>query len=65
MLKAAISSRASRYARNQGRNHVFKVGGVQFLGLGYYYSSTEKQIDKSTQFGAIGYISHSIHQKAV
>ena len=29
--------------------------GVQFLGLGYYYPSTEK-IDGSTQFGAIGYI---------
>jgi len=26
----------------QGRNHVFKVVGVQFLGLGYYYPSTEK-----------------------
>jgi len=25
----------------QGRNHVFKVW-VQFLGLGYYYPSTEK-----------------------
>jgi len=29
--------------------------GVQFLGLGYYYPSTEK-IDRSTQFGAVGYI---------
>jgi len=38
----------------QGRNHVFKVG-VQFLGLGYYYPSAEK-IDRSTQFGAVGYI---------
>jgi len=28
--------------------------GVQFLGLGYYYPSTEK-IDRSTQFGAVGY----------
>jgi len=27
--------------RNQGRNHVFKLG-VHFLGLGYYYPSTEK-----------------------
>jgi len=25
-----------RFARLQGRNHVFKVGGLQFLGLGYY-----------------------------
>ena len=38
----------------QRRNHVFKVG-VRFLGLGYYYPSTEK-IDTSTQFGAVGYI---------
>jgi len=29
--------------------------GVQFLGLGYYYPSTEK-IDRSTQFGAVGYM---------
>ena len=29
--------------------------GVQFLGLEYYYPSTEK-IDWSTQFGAVGYI---------
>ena len=29
--------------------------GVQFLGLRYYYPSTEK-IDRSTQFGAVGYI---------
>ena len=29
--------------------------GVQFIGLGYYYPSIEK-IDRSTQFGAIGYI---------
>jgi len=39
----------------QWRNHVFKVG-VQFLGLGYYYPSTEKKLDRSTQFGAVGYI---------
>ena len=30
--------------------------GVQFLGLGYYYPSTEKKLDRSTQFGAVGYI---------
>ena len=36
------------------RNHVFKVG-VHFLGLWYYYLSTEK-IDRSTQFGEVGYI---------
>jgi len=30
--------------------------GVQFLGLGYYYPSTEKKISRSTQFGAVGYI---------
>ena len=30
--------------------------GVQFLGLGYYYPSTEKKLDRSTQFGAFGYI---------
>ena len=29
--------------------------GVQFLGLDYYYPSTEK-LDRSTQFGAVGYI---------
>ena len=39
---------------HQGRNHIFKVG-IQFLGLGHYYPSTEK-IDRSTQFGAVGYI---------
>ena len=33
----------------------FSKLGVQFLGLGYYYPSTEK-IDRSTQFGAVGYI---------
>jgi len=30
--------------------------GVQFLGLGYNYPSTEKKLDRSTQFGAVGYI---------
>jgi len=30
--------------------------GVQFLGLGYYYTSTEKKLERSTTFGAIGYI---------
>jgi len=40
---------------DQGRNIVFKAGGLQFLGLWYYYPSTEK-IDRSTQFGAVGYI---------
>ena len=30
--------------------------GVQFLGLGYYYPSTENKLDRSTQFGAVGYI---------
>jgi len=39
------------------RNHIFKVGGpIQFLSLGYYYPSTEKKLDRSTQFGAVGYI---------
>jgi len=33
----------------------FSKLGVQFLGLGYYYPSTEK-IDRSTQFDAKGYI---------
>ena len=33
----------------------FSKLGVQFLGLGYYYPSTEK-IYRSTQFGAVGYI---------
>ena len=33
----------------------FSKLGVQFLGLEYYYSFTEK-IDRSTQFGAVGYI---------
>ena len=33
----------------------FSKLGVQFLGLRYYYPSTEK-IDRSTQFGAVGYI---------
>jgi len=34
---------------------MFSELGVQFLGLGYYYPSIEK-IDRSTQFGAVGYI---------
>ena len=29
--------------------------GVRFLDQGYHYRSTEK-IDRSTQFGAVGYI---------
>ena len=33
----------------------FSKLGVQILGLGYYYPPTEK-IDRSTQFGAVGYI---------
>ena len=30
--------------------------GVQFLGLGYYYPSTGEKLERSTQFGAVGYI---------
>jgi len=43
------------FTKDQGLDHVFKVG-VQFLGLWYYCPSTEKKLDRSTQFGAIGYI---------
>jgi len=37
------------------------------LGLWYYYSSAEKKIDRSTQFGAVCYIItlYSIHRKAM
>jgi len=34
----------------------FSMLGVQFLGLWYYYPSTEKKLDRSTQFDAVGYI---------
>jgi len=34
-------------AQNQGRNHVFKVGGVQFLGIGY---CTEQNTDGIPSF---------------
>jgi len=34
----------------------FSKLGVHFLGLGYYYASKGKKIDRSTKFGAIGYI---------
>jgi len=48
-----VGRRFDSLLHKQERNHVFKVGGVQFLGLGYYYLSTE---DRSTQFGAVDYI---------
>jgi len=37
--------------------HVFKVEGVhlRLLGLGYY-TLLQKRLDRSTQFGAVGYI---------
>ena len=41
--------------RNQGRNHVFKVGGPipwSRVLLPFY----RKKLDRSTQFGAVGYI---------
>jgi len=44
---------------NQGRNHVFKVGGPVPWSM---VPSTEKKLDRSTQFGAVGYI--ITHQKA-
>ena len=37
------------------RYTTFSKLGVQFLGLWYYYPSTEK-IDRSAQFGAVGHI---------
>ena len=37
---------------------------VQFPGLGYYYPSTEK-IDRSTKFGAVGYIITFYSSKAM
>ena len=42
-------------ARHQGRNHVFKVGGQipwSRVLLPFYW----KKLDRSTQFGAVGYI---------
>ena len=39
---------------SQGATTFSKLG-VQFLGLWYYCPSTEK-LDRSTQFGAVGYI---------
>ena len=42
------------YTVDQERNHVFEVGGPIPWSM-YYYPSTEK-IDRSTQFGAVGYI---------
>ena len=48
-------------ADKQGRNHVFKVGGPSPW---YYYPSTEK-IDRSTQFGAVGYIITLYSSKAM
>jgi len=38
-----------------GGNHVFKVGGFQFLGLGYYFPSPERNLETYTQFGAVCY----------
>jgi len=34
----------------------FSKLGVKFLGLGYYYPSTFKKLDRLTQFDAVGYI---------
>jgi len=40
----------------QGRSNAFKLGGVQFLGLRYYYRSPEKiERYRPTQFGAVCY----------
>jgi len=39
-----------------GAQPCIHIWGVQLLGLGCYYFSTEKQLDRSTQFGAVGYI---------
>ena len=40
---------------NRGATTSLKLG-VQFLGLGYYYPSTEKKFDRFTRFDAVGYI---------
>ena len=48
----------------QGRNHVFKVGGPipwSRVLLPFY----RKKLDRSTQFGAVGYIITLIHQIAM
>jgi len=42
------------FSKAQGRNHVFKVGGPipwSRVLLPFY----EKKLDRSTQFGAVGY----------
>jgi len=39
----------------RGATTFSKLGGVKFLGLGYYYPSIEKKLDRSTQCGAVGY----------
>jgi len=60
-LPAAAESRHSRILTiiggggGQGRNHVFKAGGPilwSMVLLPFY----RKKLDKSTQFGAVGYI---------
>jgi len=39
----------------RGRNHVFKVGGSNSLVYGIT-TVLQKKIDRSTQFGAVGYL---------
>jgi len=49
------SSSHNMTTTHQGRNHVFKVGG-QIPWSRVLLSFYRKKIDRSTQFGAVGYI---------
>jgi len=49
-------------AYSQRRNHVFKVG-VEFLDLGYYCPSPEKNFERYTQFGAVCYPHQKLRKK--
>jgi len=54
-LRYRIYIRLNQIIKETRGATTFSKLGVQFLGVGYYYLSTEK-IDRSAQFGAVGYI---------
>jgi len=50
--------------REQGRNHVFKVGGVQFLGLGYCTEQNTDGIPSFVHCSLLRNGNHTLHQKS-
>jgi len=62
-LRTSLQS-CVRRSLTQGRNHVFKVGRVQFLGLGYCTEQNMDGIPSLVYCSLLRNGNHTLHQKS-